>query len=312
MDKPKITPKDFFLWAGAMITLYWSIIAFILLIFSYLNYAMPDPLQYYSADPYSAGISYQMASLIVFFPLFLVLMRVIRTSIARDATRAEVWVRRWALYLTLFVAAVTVAVDLVTLIMYFFNGDVTLRFALKVLVILLVAGGGFLHFLADLKGYWQQNSAKARLVGWATAVLVLVTIVAGFFIVGTPWEARLYRYDEQKVSDLQEIQAQVVTYWQAKQQLPGSLADLTNAISGFTAPTDPQTGAAYEYQAQGVHSFELCATFNAETQPYAPSVRSAPLAPGVTKPAEMDVWYHGAGRVCFERTIDPALYPPLK
>jgi len=24
-----------------------------------------------------------------------------------------------------------------------------------------------------------------------------------------------------------------------------------------------------------------------------------------------NVWWHDAGRVCFERTIDPDLYPPL-
>src|SRR3989344_4986874 len=148
-NKPKVTPKDFFLWAGAMITLYVSVFAFISLIFSYLNYAMPDALSYYSGDPYSSGVSYEMASLIVLFPMFLVLMRLAHRDIERDPSRGEVWIRRWALYLALFVAGATIAGDLITLIMYFFNGDVTTRFVLKVLVVLLAAGGGFLHFLAD-------------------------------------------------------------------------------------------------------------------------------------------------------------------
>lgn len=315
MDKPKVTPKDFFLWAGAMITLYWSIFAFIALIFSYINYAMPDALSYYASDPYSAGISYQMASLIVFFPIFIWISRVIRKSIIADATRAEIWVRRWALYLTLFLAAITLAIDLVTLVMYFFNGDVTLRFVLKVLVVFLVAGGGFLHFLADLKGYWQQNTAKARLVGWATAALLVVTIVAGFFIVGTPWQARLYRFDDQKVSDLQGIQSQIVTWWQAKQKLPGTLADLNNSLSGYQVPTDPQSGDAYEYIPGEGLSFQLCATFNAPTQPYGQQGRAVvtyPTPAGIEGYKTNDVWQHDAGRTCFERTIDPALYPPLK
>ena len=34
------------------------------------------------------------------------------------------------------------------------QGDVTVRFLLKVLVVFLVIGAGFLHFLADLWGYW--------------------------------------------------------------------------------------------------------------------------------------------------------------
>lgn len=316
MDKPKATAKDFFLWFGAMIALYWSVFSFISLIFDYLNYAFPDALQYFSADPYSGGISYEMASLIVLFPIFLVLMRIIRRSIERDSSRQEIWVRRWALVLTLFVAGVAIAGDLISLIQYFFNGDVTLRFALKVLVVLLVAGAGFLHFLADLKGYWQLNPAKSRLIGWAAGALVLVTIVSGFFIVGTPWQARSYRYDEQRVSDLQNIQYQVVNYWQAKQRLPMVLTDLNDSISGYVVPNDSQTGVAYEYSVKGATEFELCASFNAETQPSSAraSTQLASITP-VAYPVKVgatDSWQHNAGRVCFVRTIDPELYPPLK
>jgi len=91
-----------------------------------------------------------------------------------------------------------VAADLITLVMTFFNGEITIRFVLKVLVILLVAGGVFFHFLADLRDYWQRNLSKSRIVGYVTGALIIITILAGFFIVGTPWQARLYRFDDQK------------------------------------------------------------------------------------------------------------------
>lgn len=313
MNTPKVTPKDFFLWLGAMAALYGSTVAFVALVFDYLNAAFPETLQYYSGDPYSSGMSYEMATLIVLFPLFLVLMRVIRRGIAEDATRDDIWVRRWALFLTLFIAGATLAGDLITLIMYFLNGDVTLRFALKALVILLVAGAGFLHFLADLRGYWNANPGKARLVGVATGALALITIISGFFIVGTPWEARLYRYDDQKVSDLQSLQYQIVNYWQAKERLPIELSELQDPISGFIVPNDPQSGMPYTYTATGKLSFKLCASFNAETQPYAAGARSVPIAPEAF-PSKMkeDTWQHGTGEVCFDRTIDPQLYPPLR
>src|SRR3989344_5443339 len=311
MDKPKITPKDFFLWVSAMAFLYVSVFAFVSLIFDYLNYLLPDALQYYASDPYSAGISYEMASLIVLFPIFLVLMRIVHRDIQADASRADLWIRRWALYLTLFIAGVTIAGDLITLIMYFFNGDVTLRFALKVLVILLVALAGFAYFFADLRGYWERNPSRSIFLRWATVALVLVTIIAGFFIVGTPWQARLYRFDDQKVSDLQNIQYQLTSYWQAKQELPATLADLDDPLSGFIVPSDPQTGQTYEYAVKSLRSFELCATFNAETQAYSSSARTVPIAPGYPeKTGTNDVWQHGVGRTCFERTIDPELYLP--
>src|SRR3989344_1780112 len=164
MDKPKTTPKDFFLWAGAMVTLYAGVISFITLLFNYINYSFPDPLRYYS-DPYSSSIPYAMASLIVLTPVFMVLMRIIRRNISADASRGEIWVRRWALFLTVFVAGATIVVDLIVLLTTFLSGEsLTAAFMLKVLVVLLVAGAGFMHFLADLRGYWIKEPAKARMV----------------------------------------------------------------------------------------------------------------------------------------------------
>lgn len=310
MEHPKATPKDFFLWAGAMVALYGAIIAFISLIFSYINYAMPDTALGYYADPY-ASISYEMASLIVLAPLCLILMRIIRRQIANDPSRAEVWVRRWALFLTLFIAGATIAVDLIVLINTFLSGEeLSARFLLKVLVVLLVAGGGFMHFMADLWGYWAKNPGYAKSVTWAVAALVVVSIVSGFFIVGTPQQARQYRLDEQRVGDLQSVQWQLVNYWQQKQALPASLEQLNDPISGFAAPADPATGAPYRYERTGAMSFKLCATFAAPDR----FVDPAYARPVTAIPAEGktggDTWKHGAGEVCFDRTIDPELYPP--
>lgn len=309
MDKPRVTPNDFFLWVGAMVSLYGAVIAFVSLLFGYLNYAFPDPLEYFAPDPYASGVSYEMASLIVLAPLAILLFSLIQSAIGHDPSRADVWVRRWALYLTLSIAAATLVGDLITLIMYFFNGDVSVRFLLKVLVILLVAFGVFLHFLADLRGYWAANPGKCRLLGWALGALVVATIATGFFVIGTPWQARQYRLDEERVSDLKNIQWQVTYFWQAKQKLPAALADLTDATRSTTVPVDP-SGASYEYRTTGPHSFELCAVFSAPTQ----AGRHAQPRGVVTisDPApELDDWYHGAGRTCFARTIDPAFYPPL-
>lgn len=313
MTTPKVTPKDFFLWFGAMLALYVSVMTYITLLFTYLDVAFPDPLSYYS-DPYASGASYAMATLVVLVPLFLVLMHFIRSSIASDSTRADVWVRRWALHLTLFVSAIAVVVDLIVLLMYFFDGDVSLRFVLKVLVVLLVCAAGFLHFLADLRGFWKTHAGQARMVGGAVAILVLASIVAGFFIIGTPWQAREYRADAQRVSDLQQLQGQLISYWQSKDTLPASLQALNDPYSGFAVPHDPLTGSDYEYAATTTLAFELCATFNAPTRSNAALNQyvSMPTPAGVMSDtaAKPNYWMHGVGRTCFYRTIDPELYAP--
>jgi hypothetical protein len=307
MEHPKATPKDFFLWAGAMLALYGGIIAFIALIFDYINYTMPDTALGYYADPY-ASISYEMASLIVLAPLFLILMRVIRRSIAHDASRSEVWVRRWALFLTLFVAGATIAIDLIVLLTTFFNGEeLSVRFLLKVLVVLLVAAAGFMHFMADLWGYWVKNPHYARYINWAVGALVVLTVLAGFFIVGTPAQARQARLDSQRISDLQSIQWELVNYWQQKQSLPATLNELEDPLSYWQMPLDPSSHKPYRYTRQSPLSFTLCATFA--------TAGNANWGKGESMPVraygsiEGD-WVHAAGEVCFDRSIDPERYPP--
>lgn len=311
MDKPKATPKDFFLWAGAMVALYAGVVAFIALIFDYINYAFPDVLAYYQ-DPYSSA-AYEMAALIVLAPVFLILMRIIRHDMARDPSRQDIWVRRWALFLTVFVAGATIVIDLIALIHTFLSGsDLSTRFLLKVLVVLLVAGAGFLHFYSDIRGYWARQPQRARMVNWGVGILVLISIVAGFFIIGTPGDARNMRLDEQKVNDLQTIQWQIVNYWQQKESLPATLAELNDPLSGFMLPMDPQTGTAYRYERTSTTSFKLCATFNAEDRyvdySYARPVTAIPAG----EKFGGDTWEHGPGEVCFTRTIDPERYPPYK
>lgn len=308
MEHPRATPKDFFLWAGAMIALYGSVIAFLGLIFDYINYAFPNALASSYGNPYQGSVAYEMASLIVFAPLCLLLMRLIRRDIARDASRADVWVRRWALFLTLFIAGLTIAIDLIVLITSFLNGEsLTAAFLLKVLVVLLVAGAGFLHFMADLRGYWARNPGYSQSVTWAVAALVAFSIVSGFLIIGTPQQARQQRLDDQRVSDLMSIQWQVVSYWQQKQKLPASINDLEDPISGYNNPRDPQTGVPYTYRPGEGMSFSVCATFSGAGNAQGIQGESMPARPYGTLEGD---WAHGAGQTCFERTIDPERYPP--
>lgn len=308
----KATPRDFFLWLGAVIALYGSISSFIALLFAYINRAFPDTLAGY-ADPYGGDVRFFMATLFVLAPTAIVLLRIIRRTIEADSTRATVWVRRWALVLTIFIAGATVLIDLITLINYFLGGEVSSRFLLKIAVVLLVALGVSLHFLADLRGYWMLHSRRAQLVGIAAGLVALLSIVAGFFIIGSPQEVRMLRYDQQKVSDLQSIQYQLLNYWQQKEALPETLAEANDPLSGFAMPTDPQTGAQYTYIVTGDTSFRLCADFNLPTPDTAGQgefPRHDIAYPSFGMPLDEN-WQHGAGQACFERTIDPERYPPF-
>jgi len=140
---------------------------------------------------------------------------------------------------------------------------------------------------------------------------VAIAVIGGFFIVGSPKEARLRVADEERGGHLQSIQWQIVNYWQSKGKLPEKLDDLNDPIGGFTVPSDPQTGAPYEYRVKGQYTFELCATFARPSSENVPLMTAKPI-PAAPYGGIQENWMHGEGKTCFERTIDPDFYPPRK
>jgi hypothetical protein len=82
---------------------------------------------------------------------------------------------------------------------------------------------------------------------------------------GSPKEQRAWRLDDKRVGDLQNLQSQIINYWQQKEKLPTSLSELSNPIMGYSLPVDPEfeKGNKYEYILVDKMNFELCATFTA-------------------------------------------------
>lgn len=307
-QKPRTTPKDFFLYAGVMVLLYGSIISLINLLFAYINYSFPDQLNYYY-DPFSGTIRWAMAFLIILFPAFLVGTWFINKDLRIHPEKDSIGIRKWLTFLALFIAGAGILVDLSFLVYTFLGGEITTRFILKVLAILVIAGYALSYYLLDLRGRIRENKKLGQIFGGVAALLVLASLVSGFFIVGSPSTQRDLRFDQQRIGDLQNIQWQIVNYWQTKRALPQSLDDLNDSLSGFSSPVDPETGEAYKYVRKEGLSFELCGTFKLENNEESlDGYRSK--TPAVISGVE-DSWAHEAGEYCFERVIDPDRYPVI-
>ncbi len=300
----KSTPKDVFLHILSIGTLYYVAINFITLIWQYINIYFPDQLQPEYFSGYAGTIRFAMASLIIVYPVHCYVMRLLYRDYAAIPEKRELRVRKWLIHFTLFITAIVIIGDLVTLVYNFLGGELTARFLLKIVTVFLTTGAIFMFYLRDLKNKWNEKSLRL-FVGTIIAV-ILVAVIGGFFTAGSPLRARLYRFDEARVNDLQMLQGQIINYWQLKEKLPMTLLDLEDPISGFRAPVDPATAAMYEYRTTEKLQFELCATFDLS------SANAVPV--GVVKPRAVYEpyganWDHGMGRVCFARVIDPELYP---
>jgi len=300
-------PRDLFLHLLSIVTLYWSAVSFVALLWQYINYFFPDVLNSNSYG-FSSSIRFAVSSLMIVFPVFIAVSWFLSRIYKKEAVVRESKIRKWLLYLTLFIASLVIIGDLVTTINMLLGGEVTIKFILKALSVLIVAGLVFGYYLDDVRRETPAQSGKY--FGWGTGALVLGVIIGAFFIVGSPQTARLLQFDQQKIQDLQIIQGQIVNYWQRKEVLPNSLADLNDPISSYKIPNNPQTNQPYEYRVKDAQNlaFELCVNFNREgTDMYAPG---GGLNIPVSKQI-LDNWQHPAGDYCFQRTIDKQLYPPL-
>lgn len=294
-------PKDVFLEFWLFGTLYLSAVFIVTLLFQYINYFFED-----LANPYSfsqSTVRWTVAILIAILPTHIFVLRLREKDYLAIPEKRESRLRKWLTYLTLFIASITCVIDFATLVFYFLDGEISVRFILKVIAVATVAGGVLWYYLTDLKRTTPETPKSAKLVQVIAIVAIIAVITGAFFISGSPFAARDKKIDLQRENDLQGIQSQIIYHWQKKGVLPISLNELTDSISGYKAPNDPETDAPYEYKTIDNLNFEICATFSVEISKNNKTERY-PL------PNDNYLWDHGVGRTCFERTIDPALYSP--
>lgn len=291
--------KEFFLYALAIGTLYFSVGNLIFLYFEYIDKLLPDSLHNYYYSPDESGIRFAMATLIILFPVYIGTTWLLRKDVIAHPEHKDIRARKFFVYLTLFLSAVAMIVDLVTLIYNFFEGELSLAFFLKVLTVLVIMGAVFAYYFWDMNRETHPDSKPSKIVGWVASVFVLVSIIAGFFVIGSPFTQRMRRLDQMRVQDLSSLQSSIIySYWMPKGKLPASVQEVKKVVAWSN---DPETNEPYSYRTLSNTSFELCANFSlpSEEKEY----QQSPVN---------ENWAHKEGKTCFKRVIDPELYPPNK
>lgn len=326
--KHKLSIGFFFLCLGVLISLITSVVSFLNLVFSTLDKKYPDVLNSTYQYGYSTydfeSIRMSLATLIIFFPVFLVISYFWIKFTKGEMGHIDEIIKKWTTYIILFLSAIVVVVDLVTLVRYFISGEITNRFILKVvstLIVALIVGTYYILLFRAKKVLDKKLGMIFGLIGFS---LVVISVCISFSIMGSPKTQRMLRLDERRVSDLQNMQYQVINYWQQKEKLPVDLKALSNPLTGYSLPIPPEfeKGEVYEYKASGPLKFELCATFSLPMQKgwrdtggsysgFMPIEKS--MSDTVSFPAggTNESWNHEIGKACFERTIDKDIYPPF-
>jgi hypothetical protein len=148
--KPYLSAREAFIYLVLFLCLYISAFSFGKLLFTFVNRAFPDLLNYYESYDVSS-LRMAVSSLIVAFPLYLWLTSLTVKAMHADPEKKNSKIRKWLTYITLFIAAGVIIGDLIALLFNLLGGELTARFTLKVLTVLLIAGLIFGYYLWDLR-----------------------------------------------------------------------------------------------------------------------------------------------------------------
>lgn len=150
--RPYLDAREAFVYLILFSTLYMSAFHLGNLLFDIINAAFPDPADPAQMQAYRrTSMRWSISWVIVAFPVFLYISRLVGREVAADPNKRRSKVRRWLTYLTLFIASGAITGDVVALVYNLLGGEITVRFLLKVLVVAFIAGSTFWYYLTDIR-----------------------------------------------------------------------------------------------------------------------------------------------------------------
>lgn len=294
-------PKNFVMQLGSLIALYVSITSLLLLIFSVTNLRFPDEAAYYFEDESARQtVRIGIAMLAVFFPAYLIFTRLSNQQRRKENNGEYITLAKWLVYLSILGGVLILLADLVTLIQYFLNGEITARFLVKVTTLLLVVGVTLFYYVLDVRGYFTKRVGTAMYFAAGATVLVVASLLYGYAYIETPAEVREMRFDEQQVTDLQDIYWHIEEYYAVTQTLPVTVSEM---YTNQPIPQAPSNREEYAYNILTDTTYELCATFEFASQDIGRTQVQPVLIPEEKVLYQNQNWSHGEGETCFVRVV---------
>jgi len=294
------TPQQFALQLGSLISLYVSLSFLLVLLFGLITLLFPDPSeQYYAIESASSGVRLGIAMVVVFFPTYIVLTRIVNRVRRSETTEQYLTLTKWLIYLSLLAGFLTLLIDLVVVLNYFLEGDLTARFIYKAVSVLVVIGAAVHYYVLDARNYWAKNESASILYGIGAGILVFTAVAYGFAHVATPSQVREQKLDAKEITDLQAIQYKLEESMNlSSSTLPKTLEE---AYGQFPVPTAPTGRPAYSYEVTE-RGFKLCATFATDMQN--DLTFAAPMIDKTRPIVNENDWQYTAGHFCFERILN--------
>jgi hypothetical protein len=142
--------RDLFIYLLILVTLSMSGFALGGLLFELINHYILDPSISVRYNK-SWDINWAIAQLVVAFPVFSLLSGFIQKDIYHHPEKRESLIRKLLIYFILGLTAIIGLGDLVSTLTTFLQGEITLRFIAKALVVLGISSIIFIYYLCEMR-----------------------------------------------------------------------------------------------------------------------------------------------------------------
>jgi hypothetical protein len=291
--------KFAFFYLLSLVALIFTSLSTGMVIFQAINKYISEIGASYSASFSGEVLKFAISSLVVSIPIFYFITAKIYKSLYQGVLDPDSGVRRWLTYLILFVSSVVMIIWVIMTVNNFLDGELTLKFALKFLTVLIIAGTVFGFYLYDIKRE-KVEGVKDQVIKvffWMTLGLTIIVFVSGLFMVESPWEAKARRVDNKIVDNLNRIEYRINNFYKENDRLPENLKELPEKDKYVYMDEhhliDPRTQDIYEYNVLSDKEYELCADFKTSNK----NDESRPRTINRT-------WEHDSGRECFNLEVE--------
>ena len=251
-DGNTLTLKEVAVDAGIFLSLITSIVALVSIIFSAIDKKFVDVLNtnyYGSGTAINEDIRVAVSIILVAYPIYVGLAYFKAKYLKNNAERRNLKAVKYVNYITLGVAALFIIGSLITTIYEYLGGELGLAFFYKMLTVVAIALVLAFYNYYSIHRDYSKKSNTANTLALLSLLAILASVIYSVSILGSPAQVRKIKFDEKRLTDLSNIQNEILNHWTKAKTLPASISNIQGDgfSNGFVMPTDPSTKEAYKY-----------------------------------------------------------------
>ncbi len=245
--------KELTIDGGIFITLISSIVALVSIIFSAIDKKFVDVLKqnYYAyQDTVNDDVRVAVSIILIAYPMYLLLAYYRANYLKNNPSRRNIPAMKYVNYVILAVASLFILGSLATTIYEYLGGELGVAFAYKLLTVIAIASLLIVYNYFTLKRNYDAKSNAPNILAVISLIAVISAVAYSINILGSPAQVRKTKFDEKRLSDLSNIQNEILNSWTRNKVLPADLKSIQGDgfNNGFIIPVDPRTKLSYEYK----------------------------------------------------------------